>query len=179
MIQGASTIADPTLDLLKTILDQNGGLTTTSLTSRGLMSAPLLSLAPSSAPLSPTPGTIYYDALAQSLKVFKGTTWSELSPIITYKVADASLVTSISILPKGKNQVSVAVPGLTEATPITITFTTDYSPAKKYWVKAETGSFTLSTDFPVAVDAPFTYSLIAPIVLSPTQVSSSSAIIKP
>lgn len=170
-VKGASTIADPTLDLLRTILDPSGALTTTTLTSRSGLISPSLSLNPSSAPTSPTPGTIYYDASAQTLKVFKGTTWTELSPTYNFRINDATLITGTGTLHKGKNQVSVTQDKITENTPITVTFAGDYAPAKKYWVSVNQGSFTVYTDFPVSADSSFSYNLITPS-------SSNSAIIK-
>lgn len=173
-VQGASTMSDPTIDLLKTILDPSGALTTTTLTSRVGLTSPTLSLSPSSAPTTPTPGTIYYDAGTQSLKVFKGTGWSELAPSTTLQVGNVALFTNSATLPKGQNQVSFTDPSITPTTPITITFTSDYAPAKKYWVTTDQGSFTVHTDFAVGADSTFNYSFLTPIVADSPSASPSS-----
>ncbi|PIR99065.1 hypothetical protein COT87_01440 [Candidatus Collierbacteria bacterium CG10_big_fil_rev_8_21_14_0_10_44_9] len=83
-----------------------------------------------------------------------------------------SLITGTFILPKGKNQISVTQEQITPNTPVTLVFTNDYSPAKKYWVTVNQGSFTLHTDFPVTQDSPFNYNFITPT-------STTSAIIQP
>lgn len=173
-VQGASTLADPTLDLLHTILSPSGALTTTTLTSRTGLVSPVLSLSPSSAPDNPTPGTVYYDAASQSLKIFKGSAWSELSPTLSYKVGDSSLIVGSGVLHKGKNQISIPHDKITLTTPVTVTFTTDYAPAKKYWVTVDPGSFTLHTDFPVAADSPFNYNLLTSNLASPAAATISS-----
>ena len=72
------------------------------------------------------------------------------------------LTAHTGVLPKGKNQISVSDPSLTPHTPVTATFTTDYSPAKKYWVTVQQGSFTLATDYPVAQDSTFSYFTVTP-----------------
>lgn len=159
-VQGVATTSDPTLDLLHNILDPSGALTTTTITSRSGINSPSFSLIPSSAPAGPTAGTLYYDATSQSLKVYKNSGWSDLAPTTTLKVGEATLITGQSILHKGKNQISVSQEKVTPTTPITLTFTTDYAPAKKYWVTAGTGEFTVSTDFPVGNDAPFNYAYL-------------------
>ncbi len=63
-------------------------------------------------------------------------------------------------LPKNQNQISVTNDKILPTTLVTISFNTDYTPAKKYWVTQETGSFTLHTDFPVAQDSSFNYILL-------------------
>lgn len=176
-VQGTSTISDPTIDLLKRILDPSGALTTTILTSRNGLISPTLSLSPSSTPLSPTPGMVYYDAASQSLRVYKGTSWVELSPTNSFKVGEATLISASSTLPKGKNQVSVTQEKLTPLTPVTITFASDYAPAKKYWAIVDQGSFTLHTDFPVGSDATFNYSFLAP-TSTPTSSATPSAMLR-
>lgn len=161
-VKGVSTVADPTLDLLRTVLDPSGALTTTTLTSRVGLISPALSLTPTSSPTTPTPGTIYYDATSQSLKIFKGTGWVDLAPTYSFKVNDANLISGSAVLHKGKNQISVTEEKITPNTPLTITFNNDYAPAKKYWVTPAQGSFTLYTDFPVSADSPFSYNFITP-----------------
>lgn len=93
-------------------------------------------------------------------------------PITTINLAGTSLITGTSTLPQGKNQISLTHEKITPLTPVTLTFTSDYSPAKKYWVTPGQGSFTLYTDFPVSADSLFNYSFLA-------SESTASAIIKP
>ena len=50
----------------------------------------------------------------------------------------------------------------------------DYAPAKKYWVASKDGSFTLTLDFPVGSDTPFTYSYFAPDAAAPTATPSAT-----
>jgi len=155
-----TTISDPTIDLLKTMLAPTGALTTTSLT-----------LHSSFAPTTPVSGTIYFDNLSSSLKIYKGNAWSDLAgTTTTLKVNDATLIMSSATLPKGKNQTSVTHDQLTPTTPVTVTFTSDYAPAKKYWVTVGQGSFTIHTDFPVSSDVPFNYDFLAPPVSSESAV---------
>lgn len=178
-VQGASTYADPTIDLLKTILDPSGALTTTMLTSRIGVTSPTLILSPSSAPNIPTPGTIYYDATTNSLKIFKGTGWFDLAPTTNLKIDDVTLITSSATLPKGKNQISLTDDRITPTTPITITFSSDYAPAKKYWITTDQGSFTVHTDFPVGADSTFNYSLLTPSQIAPPPATGSPILTNP
>lgn len=171
-VQGVSAAQDPGLELLKTMIDSTGGLTTTSLSSRVGLTSPLLTLSPNSTPTSPSLGMIYYDASTSSLRIFTNTGWQDLSPISSYSVGNSELITGTGIFPKGQNQTSVTNNQITPSTPITLTFANDYSPAKKYWITTNQGSFTITTDFPLAADATFYYNLI-------TQVSTTSAIIDP
>ncbi|KKU45467.1 MAG: Protein translocase subunit SecD [Microgenomates group bacterium GW2011_GWB1_46_7] len=62
---------------------------------------------------------------------------------------------------QGKAQISVSHPSLTSTTPVTATFTSDYAPAKKFWITVTQGSFTLHTDFPVTADSDFNYSFLS------------------
>lgn len=82
-------------------------------------------------------------------------------PLTTIKLDNTSLFYGNGILPKGKDQVLVTDSKITPSTPITLNFTNDYAPAKKYWVTTEQGSFTLHTDFTVATDSSFNYSFIS------------------
>ena len=172
-VQGATTFADPSLTLLKTILDPSGALTTTSISARSGMTTPSIAFNPTSAPANPAPGTIYYDASAQTLKIWKGSAWSDLAPIQSISVKDGTLTSGTASLPKGKNSITVENAGIGTTTPVTVTFTTDYSPAKKYWLEVNQGSFTLHTDFPVSSDAPFNYFILsANLTAEPTPVPS-------
>lgn len=96
----------------------------------------------------------------------------------TIKLDNYSVVSGKSTLAKGKDQVSVTHNQITATTPVTATFTSDFSPAKKYWVTTNPGSFTLHTDFPVGIDATFNYSILTPTSPS-TPSATPSAIIKP
>lgn len=62
---------------------------------------------------------------------------------------------------KNQNQILVSSVGITPSSAITVTFTSDFSPAKKYWVTPASDSFTLHTDFPVGADSTFNYSFLA------------------
>ena len=75
-VQGASTINPAILNLVEDVLDSNGGITSTSVTAKLGVSSPSLSLIPGSVPNSALPGTLYYDATSQTLKLFNGNAWS-------------------------------------------------------------------------------------------------------
>lgn len=90
----------------------------------------------------------------------------------TTKLDNVTLVSGTATLPKGESQISIPADQINPTTPITVSFTTDFAPAKKYWVTANEGAFTVSTDFPVSMSSPFNYSFVTPI-------STTSAIIKP
>ena len=95
------------------------------------------------------------------------------------KLDGTSLITGTSTLGKNQNQVSVPAEKLTSTTPVTVTFTSDYSPAKKYWVTPGEASFTIYTDFPVSADSTFNYSFIAPsIAQAPTSTPSATPVLK-
>lgn len=91
------------------------------------------------------------------------------TPVTTINLDNTSLVTGTSTLPKGKNQISVPSDKLTASTPVTATFTSDFSPAKKYWITTTVGSFTLHTDFPPGADSTFNYSFLTPTATPSTQ----------
>ena len=82
-------------------------------------------------------------------------------PTTTINLAQTALITGQATLPQGKAQVSVSHASLTKATPVTATFTSDYAPAKKFWITVTQGSFTLHTDFPVTADSVFNYSFLS------------------
>ena len=85
------------------------------------------------------------------------------------------VTTGTSTMPKGKAQVSVPSVTVTPQSPVVVTFTSDYSPAKKYWITADQGSFTLKTDVPVASDSAFTY-LIGPTAAAPPSATPTPAV---
>jgi hypothetical protein len=93
----------------------------------------------------------------------------------TIQLDNTSLIYGTSTLPKDKDQVSVTAPEITPTTPVTVSFTSDYAPAKKYWVTVSAGSFTLHTDFPVSTDTAFNYSILGSTVSPANPVSTPSA----
>lgn len=82
-------------------------------------------------------------------------------PVTTINLDNTALIYGTSTLSKGKNQITVEQDKVSSTTPVTVTFTNDYAPAKKYWVTTDQGSFTLYTDFPVSSDSTFNYSFLA------------------
>lgn len=82
-------------------------------------------------------------------------------PVTTINLDNTSVISGTATLSKGKNQTLVSHEKITPTTPITLTFTTDYAPAKKFWVTTAQGSFTLHTDFPVSSDVPFNYDFLS------------------
>jgi len=85
---------------------------------------------------------------------------AQVKPLTTLKLNNASLTSGSATLTKGQNQISLTYSTVQPTTLITASFTTDYAPAKKYWITPATGSFTLHTDFPVGVDSTFNYWII-------------------
>ncbi|MFZ2199543.1 MAG: MerR family DNA-binding transcriptional regulator [Microgenomates group bacterium] len=104
----------------------------------------------------------------------------DAKPIIptTIYLDNSSYITGTGVIGKGQDQASIVSDKIKAGTPITASFTSDYAPAKKYWVTAESGSFTLHTDFVLTSDATFSYSFIA-TNSAEVQASTPSAIIKP
>jgi len=82
------------------------------------------------------------------------------TPLTTIHLDNTDLIYGTATIPQGQDQLLVEESRITPTTPITITFTSDYAPAKKYWVIPAQGSFTVHTDFPLAQDSTFAYSLI-------------------
>lgn len=132
----------------------------TALTSESLTLSPIT-------PPDPVPGTIYFDAGSQSLRLFTDT-WTDLalptdhSSSTPLSVENAVLVSGTRVINKGSSNTLVNHKSINASTPVVITFTADYSPAKKYWLEQDEGSFTLYTDFPVGKDSSFTYLILAP-----------------
>lgn len=81
-------------------------------------------------------------------------------PTNTIKLDNTSLFYGSGTISKGKDQVLVTNSRVTPTTPITLSFTGDYAPAKKYWVTTQDGAFTIHTDFALANDSTFNYSFI-------------------
>ena len=93
----------------------------------------------------------------------------------TINLDNTSLISGTGTLVKGKDQISVPSDKITPTTPVTITFNSDYAPAKKSWVTIEPGQFTVHTDFAVATDTSFTYSFVATTVSPTNPISTPSA----
>lgn len=93
----------------------------------------------------------------------------------TINLDNTSLISGTGTLAKGKDQISVPSDKITPSTPVTITFNSDFAPAKKSWVTIEPGQFTVHTDFAVATDTSFTYSFVSTTVsTAPTSTPSAS-----
>jgi hypothetical protein len=77
-VQGVATTK--TLALLEDMLDVGtGGLTATTVTSKLGTITPNLTLLPGVAPSTPLPGSLYYDAGTNTLKVYTDTGWHNLT----------------------------------------------------------------------------------------------------
>ena len=130
----------------------------TSFTSLSLLPAP---------PPDPIPGTLYYDASSQSLRLFTNT-WTDISsPVepssqVELSFSDTTLISGTRIMKKDTSSTLINHKSLTPSTPVSITFNSDYSPGKKYWLEQDQGSFTLHTDYPVGQNSSFTYLILAP-----------------
>jgi excisionase family DNA binding protein len=102
-------------------------------------------------------------------------------PLTTINLDNTALLHGTATLSKDKNQITIEQEKVTPATPVTVTFTGDYAPAKKYWVTADQGSFTVYTDFPVANNSSFNYNFLvttstASALPSPTPIPSGMTI---
>jgi len=77
-VQGAAT--NPSLQLLDDMLDPStGGLTATTVISKLGTTTPNLTLLPGVAPMSPLPGSLYYDASENVLKIYSTNGWQALT----------------------------------------------------------------------------------------------------
>ncbi|GAB4026733.1 MAG: hypothetical protein Fur0011_3060 [Candidatus Microgenomates bacterium] len=77
-IHGAAT--NPSLTLLDDMLDSTtGGLTATTITSKLGTITPNLTLLPGVAPTSPFPGSLYYDASGNVLKIYTTNGWQTIT----------------------------------------------------------------------------------------------------
>ena len=77
-VQGAAT--NPSLLLLDDMLDSTtGGLTATTITSKLGTITPNLTLLPGISPTSPFPGSLYYDASENVLKIYTTNSWQSIS----------------------------------------------------------------------------------------------------
>jgi excisionase family DNA binding protein len=84
-------------------------------------------------------------------------------PVSTINLDNTALMYGTATLSKDKNQITIQQEKVTPTTPMTVTFTSDYAPAKKYWVTTDQGSFTLYTDFPVSSDSTFNYNFLSTV----------------
>lgn len=126
----------------------------------GTISTPNINLTPGTAP-SGQPGSLYFDSGTQSLRVYTNT-WIDIArPPEYYQPHNTSLLSGIETIAKGQSSTKVDNSLITPETPITVTFLTDYSPGKKYWLDVNPGSFTLHTDFPVGTASQFSYLILA------------------
>ncbi len=77
-VQGAAT--NPSLVLLDDMLDSaTGGLTATTITSKLGTITPNLTLLPGVSPTSPFPGSLYYDASENKVKIYTEAGWQNLT----------------------------------------------------------------------------------------------------
>lgn len=77
-VQGAAT--NPSLTLLDDMLDSaTGGLTATTITSKLGTITPNLTLLPGISPTSPFPGSLYYDASENVLKIYTNNGWQTIT----------------------------------------------------------------------------------------------------
>ncbi len=169
-VKGLSTAQTPLQKTLQSILSLTGDINTPGniTTKTNLTVGKFLSLLPSTPPTNPTPGTLYYDASSQTLKLFTQNKWYQFPDKTLLQPQQTQLKTATLTFPKGKTKFTVDLPELTPTSPITITFLDNYFPAKKYWLTRQSGKFTLHLDFPPQKDVPFTYLLIIPQKPSPT-----------
>lgn len=163
-VQGSSTQSNPLDSLIKQILDSSGNFDTPGSisTTQSVSVGKSLTFAPSIAP-NAVPGTIYFDAGTQSLKIYTGGKWHDFpSSNSLNKPESTDLQSGSSTLEKGKTSVVVSNESITPESLITVTFTSDYSPGKKYWITQKPNSFTVHTDYPAGQDSSFTYLILTP-----------------
>ncbi len=99
-------------------------------------------------------------------------------PITTINLDNTSVYAGTLTLGKGKDKVVYSSDKITPQTTVTATFTSDYSPAKKYWVTPAQGSFTLTTDFPVGQDAVINYTFLSTPQATASAIASPSAVLR-
>lgn len=151
-VQGVTT-PDTTHSALDNIIDKSGNLKPPSISTRNL------SLTPASAPANASPGTLYFDAGSQSLKLYT-TVWTDLTSGRESNLQGTTVISGHNIVPKDKNTVKIDSGYITAVSQISVTFTADYAPAKKYWITKGLGTFSVQTDFPVSANAPFDYVIL-------------------
>lgn len=79
LVQGVSNISPQLLESITEIIDPSGSVTGTLLTAKIGLNAPTLSLIPTSIPLNPTSGTLYYDSSSHNLKIYIDNSWITLA----------------------------------------------------------------------------------------------------
>lgn len=163
-VQGITSQQSPLDNTLASIFDTTGNLTTPGkIETRSSLSVGTTITFSPSAPPDPTPGTIYYDAGTQTLKIFTKGKWYNFPTANSLPLSGNTIVKSgQATLIRGTNTITITDPDITTNSHITTTFLADYAPAKKYWITQSTSSFTLHTDFPVANDSNFTYLILTP-----------------
>lgn len=161
-VKGQSSVANVLDQTLASILDTSGNLKTPgSISAQGALTlGKSLSFAPTSPPI-PNPGTLYYDAGSETLKIYTRGAWYDFPGSTTLPLTNSVAKSGVGVVPSGKNSALVTDPSLTPETPVSLTFLGDYSPAKKYWLTLQEGSFTVHTDFPVSERSPFVYLILA------------------
>lgn len=85
---------------------------------------------------------------------------SSVTPATTINLGNTAILNGKASMPAGQNQISITHASLTSSSIITATPTSDYAPAKKYWISPNQGSFTIHTDFPVSAPTSFNYSFL-------------------
>ena len=94
-VQGAAT--NPSLLLLDDMLDSTtGGLTATTITSKLGTITPNLSLLPGVSPTSPFPGSLYYDASENALKIYTINGWQAITTTAELNALKFDLESKIS-----------------------------------------------------------------------------------
>lgn len=78
----------------------------------------------------------------------------------TVNLNNATLISGTGEMARSKDQVIIENSKIIPTSIVTVSFTGDYAPAKKYWTTVTTGSFTLHTDFPVGTTTSFNYFLL-------------------
>ncbi|KKU87830.1 MAG: hypothetical protein UY18_C0025G0004 [Microgenomates group bacterium GW2011_GWF2_47_9] len=159
-VQGTSQDRDGSLLLLDSILDKSGNLKTNGTLTSSQVFSPVISLTPTTKPTG-IPGTLYFDSGSSTLKLYTNR-WMDLPTSTSLGNLDVPTALGAGSLPKNKSQITIEDPNLESGSVVIVTFSADYSPAKKYWVEQTQSSFTLITDFPVNQDSPFNYLILTP-----------------
>lgn len=94
--------------------------------------------------------------------------YSDITPLATFSgqtVALANLrleASGTATVSAGANHAQISAGQITAASQVIVTFTSDYTPATKYWVKKDpdAGSFTIFTNYPVNLDTTLDWLII-------------------
>jgi len=166
-VQGVDSNQEAKLALLDKIIDKTGNLRALTLSSSSL------SLTPSNKPAKATPGDIYFDAGSQTLKLYSGD-WTDLTAS-TIGLNNEAIV-GASAVPAGSSSLRIDQPQVSEDSSVILTFTSDFAPAKKFWLSKGQGFFVVNLDYPTASKASFDYMIFAPVrgeELEPEPVNNS------